>query len=190
MKTIDKDTVGGALMVLVGAGAILEGVQHEIGSLRHVGPGFFPVCLGAILAAVGAMIAVKAWLERAAAARVAPTGAAAQASGQAPDQTSATASTHAPAGAPGQAPGKVRPLPVASSWRGWTAIAGGLVAFIGLGRYGGLVPATTALVFLSALGDRANTVRGAVLLTAIMLAICVVVFWWALGINLPLFRWG
>lgn len=175
MNMIGKDTLGGALMMLVGAGAILEGVQHEIGSLRHVGPGFFPVCLGAILAVVGAMIAVKAWLERAAAEPAGtPCGAPADTSGQASVQV----------------PGQAHPAPVASSWRGWSAIVGGLVAFIGLGRYGGLVPATTALVFLSALGDRGNTVRGAALLTAIMLVICVAVFWWALGINLPLFRWG
>jgi len=75
-------------------------------------------------------------------------------------------------------------------WRGWFCILGSTVAFIVLGHYGGLVPATAALVFISALGDRDNTLKSAVALTAAMLVICVVVFWWALKMSFPLFHWG
>ena len=51
-------------------------------------------------------------------------------------------------------------------WRGWGCIIGGLLTFILLGKYGGLVPATFALVFISAMGDRQHTPRSAALLAA------------------------
>ena len=83
------------------------------------------------------------------------------------------------------------PLPKAKpEWRGWGCILGGIVAFVVLGRWGGLLPATFAITFISALGDRENSwLEVAGLATAITL-ISVVVFWWALGIQLPLLTWG
>ena len=49
-------------------------------------------------------------------------------------------------------------------WRGWGCIIGGLLAFILVGKFGGLVPATFVLVFISAMGDRQHTWRTAALL--------------------------
>src|SRR5579863_7689202 len=40
----------------------------------------------------------------------------------------------------------------APEWRGWLCLIVALVAFVALGKYGGLVPATFAVVFISALG--------------------------------------
>ena len=62
--------------------------------------------------------------------------------------------------------------------------------FLLLGEYGGLLPATFAIVFISALVDRDNTLREAFLLALAMMVIAVVVFWWALSLQLPLFQWG
>jgi len=45
-------------------------------------------------------------------------------------------------------------------------------------------------VFISALGDRDNTLTEALLLSLAMCFIAVVVFWWALKLQLPLFQWG
>jgi hypothetical protein len=59
-----------------------------------------------------------------------------------------------------------------------------------LGQYGGLLPATFAVVFISALGDRQNTVKGAFLLSIVMCAVCVAVFWYGLQVQFPLFQWG
>ncbi|MDR3473287.1 MAG: tripartite tricarboxylate transporter TctB family protein [Devosia sp.] len=75
-------------------------------------------------------------------------------------------------------------------WRGWFCISAGVVAFIVLGRYGGLVPAAFAIVFISALGDRDNTVLGAFILAGALVIVAVVVFWWGLQLQLPLFQWG
>ncbi|MCX7813879.1 MAG: tripartite tricarboxylate transporter TctB family protein [Tepidimonas ignava] len=63
MKRDVRDVLGGALMVAVGAGAALYAQQHyELGELRNMGPGFFPVALGWLLAALGVLIALPALL--------------------------------------------------------------------------------------------------------------------------------
>ena len=56
------DLWGGAAMTAIGAFVALYSVaQYDIGSLRRMGPGFFPVVLGALLAGLGLMIALPAW---------------------------------------------------------------------------------------------------------------------------------
>ena len=45
-----RDYLGGVLMIALGLGAALEGSTYSIGSLSRMGPGFFPVALGVILA--------------------------------------------------------------------------------------------------------------------------------------------
>ena len=79
---------------------------------------------------------------------------------------------------------------LAPEWRGWACIIGALVAFVVLGKYGGLLPATFAIVFISALGDRQNTLLGSILLALGSVVVAVVVFWWALQMQFPLFQWG
>ncbi len=81
--------------------------------------------------------------------------------------------------------GRARP-----EWRGWFCISLSVIAFVVLGRYGGLLPAAFAITFISALGDRDNTPLHALLLAVSISVICVVIFWWALKLQLPLFAWG
>ena len=145
-----KDYYGGGLMLLIGLGAVMQGLTYRVGSLSKMGPGFFPVALGVLLAITGAIIAATA-------------------------HRGVTVDKEAD-----------RP----PEWRGWFCITGSIIAFIVLGRYGGLIPATFAIVFISALGDRQNTVKKAFFLSVAMVAICVLVFWWALHMQFPLFRWG
>jgi putative tricarboxylic transport membrane protein len=143
------DYYGGALMVLIGLAAVYAGSHYGLGTLAHMGPGFFPTAVGAMLAVVGLVIALRA-------------------------RTSAVeADAHSP-----------------FDWRAWSGIIGATVAFIVLGEYGGLVPATFAIVFISAVGDRNNTLKQAFWLSAGMVVIAVVVFWWALQLQFELFRWG
>jgi hypothetical protein len=49
------------------------------------------------------------------------------------------------------------------------------------------VPATFAIVFISALGDKMNTLKSAAILGAGVVVVAVVVFWWALQMQIPLF---
>jgi hypothetical protein len=78
----------------------------------------------------------------------------------------------------------------AAEWRGWGCIALSLVLFVTLGTYGGLLPATFAVVFVSALGDRRNSIKDALILACAIMVVSVAVFWWALQVQFPLFRWG
>jgi hypothetical protein len=74
-------------------------------------------------------------------------------------------------------------------WRGCVAIVAGVAAFIGLGEYLGLAPATFACVFISAMGDRTSTLRGACVLALIMTAIAAGLFVYLLQVQFPIVRW-
>jgi hypothetical protein len=155
-----RDCLGGTLMLLIGAGALAEGATYDIGTLNNMGPGFFPVALGVLMTLVGLGMLISAWL----AAR----------------RTAAIATATTSAGSPARRP----------EWTAWACILGGIAAFVGIGEYGGLAPATFALVFISALGDRTNTPKRAALLALAMVVISAVVFRWALKLQFPLFSWG
>ena len=75
-------------------------------------------------------------------------------------------------------------------WRGWLCILGGVVSFVVLGQFGGLVPATFASVFISALGDRQSTLKAAAVLATIIDVFGVIIFHYGLSLQLPLFHWG
>jgi hypothetical protein len=155
-----KDRLGGALLLLMGLFAVAVGRTYPMGAASRLGPGAFPVGLGTILAVIGFGLIVTA-------RRSAP----------------APGSRTAIAPAAGDGP---RGTAFAPEWRGWLGIVLSLVAFVELGSRAGLIPATAAVVFIAALADRQNTVKSAALLALAMLAICVVVFWWALGVQFPL----
>ncbi|HEY9095435.1 MAG TPA: tripartite tricarboxylate transporter TctB family protein [Hydrogenophaga sp.] len=63
MKHIEiRDLVAGALMVAVGLFiAAYAGTHYKIGTPSRMGPGFFPVALGLILAGLGVIIALLAF---------------------------------------------------------------------------------------------------------------------------------
>ena len=59
MKPDIRDLVAGILMISVGLFVALYASQHyQVGSAARMGPGFFPTMLGAILAALGVVIAL------------------------------------------------------------------------------------------------------------------------------------
>jgi hypothetical protein len=75
-------------------------------------------------------------------------------------------------------------------WRGWLCILGGVLAFVVLGKYGGLVPASFAAVFISAMGDKGNTWKSALLLAVAMSLAAVIIFHYGLHLQLDMFTWG
>ena len=152
--SFSKGYYAGALMVVIGVSAAYAGMTYDIGSLRNMGAGFFPVAVGTLLAVVGILIAM--------AAKDLPKS----------------------ASSPPDAHSRMPDL------RGAVCIITGTLAFILLGKYGGLIPATFAIVFISALGDRTNTLFRAAALSIVMCAIALVVFSWALKLQLAPFAWG
>ncbi|HEY4295504.1 MAG TPA: tripartite tricarboxylate transporter TctB family protein [Paraburkholderia sp.] len=148
-RGFNRDYYGGALLILLGLYAVVQGRQYSVGTLEAMGPGFFPAALGVLMTALGVIVAFQ-----------------------------------------GARRGPRRGTTAPMEWRGWACIVLSIVAFVVIARYGGFVPATFAIVFISALGDRRNPVRDAALLAAAICVVCVVVFWWALKLQFPLFAWG
>lgn len=54
-----QDVLGGILMMLAGGFFLWFGLDYRMGSARSMGPGYFPVILSCMLAAVGLAMAVK-----------------------------------------------------------------------------------------------------------------------------------
>jgi hypothetical protein len=150
LNQYNRDYYGGALMFLLGAGAVYKGMSYKVGTLSRMGPGYFPVAVGVVLALMGILIAL---------------------------------------GARSNVPAKQEEYQ-GPEWRGWICIVLSIIAFLVLGRYGGLLPATFAVVFISALGDRENNLKQALFLSLAMAGVAALVFWWALSMQFPLFRWG
>lgn len=62
MHTRDtRDIIGGLALAGLGAFAAIYARQYQFGSLSNMGPGFFPVILGWVLALLGVAIAVSAF---------------------------------------------------------------------------------------------------------------------------------
>ena len=157
--SLRKDHVGALLLIALGAAVLAMGLGYRMGSLSHMGAGFTPVVLGALLVLVGIAIGATT-----------PIGTAAS----------------APAAFDPADPAEPARRP---EWRGWLCILGGVIAFVLLGEHGGLVPATFASVFIAAMGDRKNTWRGAALLALVMVVFGVATFHYGLKLQLPLFAW-
>jgi len=81
-------------------------------------------------------------------------------------------------------------LPKNKEWRGWGCILAGPILFIVFGEFLGMVPATFACVFVSALGDREATLKNSLLLAAGVTFFGVLLFSYVLQIPFPMFRWG
>ena len=75
-------------------------------------------------------------------------------------------------------------------WFAWACIIAGPVLFIPLGTYGGLIPATFACVFVSAMGDKDSTVLGSLVLAAGITVFGVLLFSYLLQVSMPMWRWG
>ena len=59
-----RDYAGGMLMTAIGLAAAIQGARYPIGELSRMGPGFFPVALGVLLALAGLAIALSARFSR------------------------------------------------------------------------------------------------------------------------------
>ncbi len=77
-----------------------------------------------------------------------------------------------------------------TEWRGWLCVLAGVLSFVVLGTYGGLVPATFFSVLIAAMGDRGNNLRQSLLLSAGITIAGVIIFHYGLGMTFPLFTWG
>jgi putative Ca2+/H+ antiporter (TMEM165/GDT1 family) len=73
-----------------------------------------------------------------------------------------------------------------ADWRGWICIISGALLFIVFAAHGGLLLATFSCVFVAALGDRTNTWKQALLLAAGVSVFGILVFAYALRVQIPI----
>ncbi len=145
------DLFSAALLMLLGVGLVTGSLQYGTGTLARMGPGYFPLLLGALLILIGAiLVATPPHIEG---------------DEEVIDQSYSV----------------IRP---------WSCVVAGMIGFIVLGTYGGLVPATFLLIFLSALGDSRNTVKAALALAAGVTLAAVIIFYYGMQMQFPLFTWG
>lgn len=81
-------------------------------------------------------------------------------------------------------------LPKDREWYAWGCILAGPIAFIILGEFFGLVPATFACVLIPAIGDRTATWKGSAILAAGVTVVGTLLFTYVLKIPFPMFRFG
>ncbi len=56
-----RDLIAGGIFVLAGAYFALEALNYEVGTAFRMGPGFMPLLLGAVLAALGVGVAASGY---------------------------------------------------------------------------------------------------------------------------------
>ncbi|HWL82017.1 MAG TPA: tripartite tricarboxylate transporter TctB family protein [Roseomonas sp.] len=154
-----KDYCGGLILCALGAATALQGQAYHLGTLNRMGPGFMPTALGVLLFVVGLALLVACAMRRDGAPSTMP-----------------------------PLPSAEETIPLRAEWRGWLCICAGVLIFAALAEPVGLIPATFASVIVTAMGDRENSWRDAILLALGMVAFAVVVFWWGLGVLLPLIK--
>lgn len=54
-----KDLAAGLLFVAIGAATIIGASDYPLGTIRSIGPGYFPIMLGIALALLGADVAFQ-----------------------------------------------------------------------------------------------------------------------------------
>jgi hypothetical protein len=82
-----------------------------------------------------------------------------------------------------------RILPEHPEWLGWACILAGPLCFILFGSLFGLIPGIFACVFVSALGDRAATLRSSAVLATFVTIFGVGLFSYVLQVPMPLLTW-
>lgn len=63
-KRDTRDIIGGLGLAAIGLFAVIYGQRYEFGDLNRMGPGYFPVALGGLLAVLGLLIALPAFFRR------------------------------------------------------------------------------------------------------------------------------
>jgi hypothetical protein len=159
ISDVNRDYYAGALVGAIGLGAAILGARYQIGTLTNMGPGFMPTALGILLAILGVAIAVL------------------NARRQASGEKAMRVESHGIA-APDSTP----------DWWGWGCIISGVVLFILLANYAGLLPATFFAVFVSARGDRTASWQSSLLLAAAVTVFGIILFSWLLQVQMPIIR--
>lgn len=179
------DLLAGVIFLVLGGGFASTASTYEVGSLRAMGPGYFPLALGLVLAALGVMIVAVGLIRLRRGAAPAPSPAA----GDRPRDVAMVPASEG-AGAPSSAgPGEAGAEGEERGSVPWGRAVLILAAIIVFGAtIGGLgvVPALLVTVFLAALAGHGTSWRTAALISVGLTILCVLVFVMLLQLRLPL----
>jgi hypothetical protein len=156
-RLISRERIGGFILIGTGCATAVAGWSYRIGTVREMGAGFMPLALGVLLCIVGLALLV------------------------APDSS---VQADALDGGVGNANAERW---WRSSWRGPMCIVLAVAAFVALGNVAGLVAASFGSIYLAALADRRNSQRDALILSTAGTVVSVLLFHYALSLQLPLF---
>ena len=59
LRRLSRDEIGGLATAVIGALIMWEASNYPLGTLQHMGPGYFPLWLGIIMVALGVIIALQ-----------------------------------------------------------------------------------------------------------------------------------
>ncbi|GAU84634.1 tripartite tricarboxylate transporter TctB family protein [Bosea sp. BIWAKO-01] len=59
--TKHQDVLAGGLFMLIGAATSLSALGYALGTMRRMGPGYFPLVLGLLLTGIGVALIAQAW---------------------------------------------------------------------------------------------------------------------------------
>jgi hypothetical protein len=165
--------------VALGLAFAVASSRYELGTALQMGPGYYPLVLGGLLAALGVGVAVEGLLRRrvphdAPVREPVPAAVAGDdAGGRDPDGENLDG---------GDPDGDARgPVP----WRAMALVVAAIVVFALGVRALGLVPALLLATFLAALAGRRDAVRAAGVAVGLTV-LCVLIFVVALQLRLPL----
>ena len=65
-----RDIVGGLALIAIGVFAAVHAERYDMGELQRMGPGYFPVALGTLLAILGVFVAVPALFRQGTAVKI------------------------------------------------------------------------------------------------------------------------
>lgn len=72
----------------------------------------------------------------------------------------------------------------------WLKVILSVIAFVVVGKFGGLVPATFIMTTLAASADKGNSLKTSVIVGVVLTLMTIAVFHFGLQMQFPLFTWG
>lgn len=143
--------------------AIIIGSSYRIGSLSNMGPGFFPVAIGVLMATVGFLHLLSK------------------------DSTEKEQEDEADGHIVSNKEYADKKEKIIRSFIPFLLIFISVIIFIYAGRKFGLVIGTFSLCFISSFADKENSFKSSLILSIALTLLCVVIFKWFLRIPFPLF---
>lgn len=153
-----KDLLSGLLVLILGVATVIGSFNYTIGTLVRMGPGYFGLMSGWLLVFLSVPLLVR--------------GARGYLRSREYEKDE-DESDH-------------RRMELRRRYRVWFFVSLSMLSFIFLSFTVGFVAASFSLVFLACLADRTNTVKEAFFLASGLTAFVVVVFYYFLKIQIPL----